>query len=186
MRNAVIYCYHSLPANGTISKRQMFNSQTKFKKVSSKILLSVLSTHVLYVSVEGWEENTQRAKLIKYSTRCWTDDWQRTCFCLLSVLETYLSCSAIVIVRFYKQIPFWAICSIIFFLWTAFFPCCFSERFRDKTKTDVFHFDDLTATHLCCSRALTTLKQCHRPFVDSFLPQLRHYYLFLLWSKRFF
>lgn len=121
MRNAVIYCYHSLPANGTISKRQMFNSQTKFKKVSSKILLSVLSTHVLYVSVEGWEENTQRAKLIKYSTRCWTDDWQRTCFCLLSVLETYLSCSAIVIVRFYKQIPFWAICSIIFFLWTASF-----------------------------------------------------------------
>lgn len=138
----------------------MFNSQTRFKKVSSKILLSVLLTHVLFVSWEGWEEKIlQRAKHIKYSTRCW-EDWQRTCFCLLFVLETYLSCSAIVMDRFYKQVPFWAICSVIFFLWTPFFPCYFSELFRDNMRTDVLFY--------ARDWAYKTLDQCHLHFMEFF------------------
>ena len=124
-------------------------------------------------------ENIATREAYKHSTRYWKY-WQRTCFCLLFVLKTNLSCSAIVMDRFYKQIPFWAICSIIFFLWTPFFPCCFSERYRDKRKTDVLLNGDFLLLNIpsAAERALVS-KYNSKPMPSSsfhglfFLPQLR-------------
>lgn len=83
------------------------------------------------------------AKHIKY----WTP-WQRMCFCLLLFQRHIYPVSAIVMDRFYKQISFWAICCIIFFLWTPFFPCYFSERCRDKMRTDVLLYKDFVLLNI--------------------------------------